>query len=311
MNIMFPISHIEEIDIANQRGIKEIYFGLHNTSVMINNRRPSSKCNLSIDKETLEKIVKKTRQENISIYITVNSVVNNEKSVTSLIEVIQECIECGVTNFIVADINLIIAIRERITGDYNLTLSTCMPVYNQKTVDFFRKLAIKRFVLPRHLLIDEIDEIVSHNKDCEFEVIIKNSRCINEDGNCSYEHGLANYVSGMEGGCCQLQYKVEYVGNTPQNLFDREIIRKRYEYLRGDFLFACGACFLKHFNEIGIASLKIVGREFSTSRKIKDINFISKCISYIDSSEEEYRRQVRSIYKEIYGRECNSSQCYY
>ena len=311
MNIMCPISSIEEIEQVSQWSVQEIYFGIQDSRFLISNRRPSHKCNLSIDQGMLAKIADRMRRDGIEMYVTVNSVVNNEKSIELLLEVIQECMECGIINFIVADINLILAIKKMIRPHYNLILSTCMPVYNQSTIDFFKRMDIKRFVLPRHLRLEEIDEIVLNNKECEFELLIKNSRCINEDGNCSFEHGLANYMVGMEGGCCQYKYNVEFVGNTPEDTVDREIIRKRFEYIRGNFLFACGACYLKHFNEIGVTSLKIVGREFSTGRKMKDVSFLADCISHVDISENEYRSYVRKKYKEIYGKECHNSQCYY
>ncbi len=311
MNIMCPISNAEEMDQVCSWGVQEIYFGLQNTDFVINNRRPSQKCNLAVDRETLAEFARKMAQEGITIYVTVNGVVNSERSVELLLGVIRECMECGIRNFIVADVNLLLAIRKRITGEYHLTLSTCMPVYNQKTIDFFKKMNVERFVLPRHLLLEEIDELVQRNRDCEFEVLIKNSRCINEDGNCSFEHGLANYLDGMEGGCCQYHYDVEYVNEEPEDLVDREILRKRYEYVRVSSQFACGACHIKHFHEIGVASLKIVGREFATSRKIKDVAFIADCIRHIGCSEDEYKRHVHGIYKEIYGKECHLSQCYY
>ena len=311
MNIMCPISNAEEMEQVHNWGVQEIYFGLQNTEFLINNRRPSHKCNLAVDKETLAKFAHKMRQAGITIYVTVNSVVNNERNVNLLLGVIRDCMECGIVNFIVADINLLLAIRKNIVGEYHLTLSTCMPVYNQKTIDFFRKMNVERFVLPRHLLVNEIDELVQRNRECEFEVLIKNSRCINEDGNCAFEHGLANYIDGMEGGCCQYHYDVEYVGNEPEDQIDREILRKRYEYVRVNSLFACGACYIKHFQEIGVASLKIVGREFATSRKIKDIVFLTNCIRHAGSSEEEYKKFVKGFHKEVYGKECTLSQCYY
>ena len=311
MNVMCPISRIDEIDLVVEWGVQEIYFGFNNSEIGINNRRPSNQCNLTLDRNTLETIVEKMKRRNISIYITFNSTVNSEMCVDFLLHKMQECIEVGIHNFIVADINLILAIKKRIVGNYNLILSTCMPVYNQKNIEFFKQLGIKRFVLPRHLLLEEIDQIVFLNEDCEFEVLVKNARCLNEDGNCSFEHGLANYVKGMEGGCCQLKYNVDYVGDMPEDPIIREIIRKRYERVYGNFIFACGACYLKHFEQIGVRSVKIVGREFSTERKLKDISFIRSCLQNIGNPEKEYFEYVHKKYKEVYGVECNHSQCYY
>lgn len=311
MNVMCPVSRLDEFENIVNWEVQEVYFGLNNENITINNRRPNSLCNLIFDRKMLEKTAESLRKKNVEAYITFNSMVNNEQCVKYLLEEIRLCIDCGITNFIVADINLILAIRENIKDNYNLTLSTCMPVYNQRSIDFFKKLGVKRFVLPRHLLLDEIDKLVLKNSDCEFEVLIKNARCINEDGKCSFEHGLGNYIEGLEGGCCQLDYDVEYIDGIPEDTIEKEIIRKRFERIRGNFIFACGGCFLKHFYEIGVKSIKIVGREFSTERKQKDVKFITKCLKHVDYSEEDYYTYVKKLYSEIYGSNCNVSQCYY
>lgn len=311
MNVMCPVSSVDEIETVCSWGVQEVYFGLQSTLININNRRPSKLCNLSVNEEELEKISRQFREKGITVFITFNNTVNNEQCIEQLLQEIRMCMECGNKNFIVADINLLLAIRKYIQGDYQLTLSTCMPVYNQKAIDFFKGIGISRFVLPRHMRLDEIEKVVSQNAECDFEVLVKNARCINEDGNCSYEHGLANFYGGMEGGCCQLKYDVDYVKDFPEDPVIKEIIRKRFEQVRGNFIFACGACNLRYFHQIGVKSLKIVGREFSTQRKEKDVLFLTECLKYIEEPEREYICLVKNKYMDIYGKACSQSQCYY
>jgi hypothetical protein len=66
---------------------------------------------------------------------------------------------------------------------------------------------------------------------------------------------------------------------------------------------------------MGIKSIKIVGREFSLNKKLKDILFLKSIIEYITKNEnikeKDYKKFSKGKYKEIYGKQCSIDQCYY
>ena len=311
MKIMCPISNIEELARFAAYDIGEMYFGIDNKNLIVNNRRPDYRCNFSYDKEELEQLFKYAEDKNLKLYVAFNSLVNDENTSESIIEEMDYCIQHGVKRFIIADINLMLTCKKSFGSDIEIVLSTCMPVYNQYAIDFYRNLGIKRIVLPRHITLSKMEKLVQDNKDMEFEVLIKNARCINEDGLCGFEHSLGRFSSLMEGGCCQLNYTVKVHGADSFDDITNKIMIKRFECIRGDFINACGACYIKKLSEIGISSLKLVGREFTAERKTRDLKFLQDCINHTYLSDEDYKCYVKNNYFETYGRKCEPSQCYY
>lgn len=86
----------------------------------------------------------------------------------------------------------------------------------------------------------------------------------------------------------------------------------------GDFdlfygLDTCGACALPTFRDLGVDSLKIVGRGYETSKKVKDVTFLRMARQHLifeDPSNEEFHRWVKGLYKRLYKVGCREL-CYY
>ena len=75
----------------------------------------------------------------------------------------------------------------------------------------------------------------------------------------------------------------------------------------------CGACAMYEFNEMGIKSLKIVGRGNPTERKVKDITFLKSLVSALDEgiSKQDFRDKSRELYTVTYDRPCREYMCYF
>jgi collagenase-like PrtC family protease len=76
----------------------------------------------------------------------------------------------------------------------------------------------------------------------------------------------------------------------------------------------CGACALPEFEEMGIESVKIVGRGNSTTKKITDVRFIRTLLDLLEReklSREEYRKVAKNLYQNTYGLPCRIYACYY
>jgi collagenase-like PrtC family protease len=75
----------------------------------------------------------------------------------------------------------------------------------------------------------------------------------------------------------------------------------------------CGACDLYRLKKVGINSVKIVGRNYSTSKKAKDVKFLKGVLLYLEQNpyitEEDFKSKVKTEYKNIYRMNCNNL-CY-
>jgi hypothetical protein len=76
----------------------------------------------------------------------------------------------------------------------------------------------------------------------------------------------------------------------------------------------CGACALYEFEALGLAGVKIVGRQNKTEKKLHDTAFIKHLLSYLRTrkpSREDFRRYSQKKYQEQYERPCIIFNCYY
>ena len=75
----------------------------------------------------------------------------------------------------------------------------------------------------------------------------------------------------------------------------------------------CGACALYEFRELGIGSVKIVGRGNPLERKLRDVGFLKKLLDTLegDPQRAEFRTAARMLYTDIYRRGCRPHMCYY
>ena len=76
----------------------------------------------------------------------------------------------------------------------------------------------------------------------------------------------------------------------------------------------CGACALYEFREMGIHSVKIVGRGNTLERKVKDVQFLRTLVDKLERDNPslmEFRKTVRELYQHTYSRPCRMYMCYY
>jgi putative protease len=290
-----------------------MYFGINNKKVVFNNRRPSTLCNIEKTNE-LRDALKSAVNRGIRLNLACNAFIYPLDKLQYVLEDIFYCYDIGVRDIIVFDINLLLFLKDNCYfDDLRYTLSTCAPVYNSAAIHFYKSLGIERICLPRHLSLSEMENITHNHQEMEFEAIVLNARCINEDGFCCFEHGLHNYDKVSEGGGCQLKYDATAFSDNEVDEVSKRIIEKRFECLQGSFIFACAACMLPQLHNANIEYFKIVGREFTTERKIRDIRFIKSCIDYVESSDNllEYQNIVKELYIGYYNKACDITQCYY
>ena len=170
--------------------------------------------------------------------------------------------EVRVAALIVAEIELVLALRERgLAGRIHVSSLAC--VRNREAALFYRDLGVARVILPRQVTLSEIAEVASSGVECEAFVL--NDGCAFEEGTCATTHAFEPFCVG------------DRVGRTAGRLHERYAFWKwtldncGSQTSRGYTLGPCGLCALPHFARIGIASLKVVGREAPLSRKVASV----------------------------------------
>lgn len=355
MKILAPVNNPKEVDRIIGAGADEIYCGVipsdwmsKYTNVASVNRREWVTANLNSFFQ-LKEVINIAHSSNIPVYVTLNALYTKSQY-PLLLNQVKKFEEMKVDALIVADLGLLLTLRkEKI--DLDVHISTGGTTFNSQTAKFYEQFGISRIVLPRHLKVEEAEEIVKKCPAIGFEVFILNSGCKNIDGFCTFQHGIneilhkqmwnlpkklnfdrhflnilrrlpKNLVKNIKtdifgvDSACLLNYKV-FFSQLFVNLTKKEkqLIKKNisdnFSLFSG--IDTCGACRLSEFQDIGICSVKIVGRNYSTEKKVKDVKFLKTILSCLENrslDKQKFKEHVRSTFRRIYKLDCGKL-CYY
>lgn len=294
MEITSPISHVDEIEPLVAAGAKEFYCGVvpsnwvaqFNTGAV--NRRYFS--NLPSLPE-LEKAVTIAHGLGAKMFLVLNAQHYGAAQLEALVALGDSFQKMGGDAVIVADLTLIVALREQVP-ELGIHVSSVASCRNSAAVSFYRDLGVRRVILPRDVTLDEIEVIAKAVPDIEIEVFILNDGCVFEEGVCHTIH----LPKKLGGPICVDSYQFEYVGTAgkalppklARRLLDNDEDYKRWLWYRFGCGFStteagypfgpCGLCAIHRLREAGIASIKIAGREGATERKLKSVEMVHQVL---------------------------------
>lgn len=326
IRILSPVSKVDETGRLIQAGAEELYCGLLPADwpyvAFSINRRQEPEANFQSFDE-LKRCIDIAHTHGVLLFLTLNEHYYTDKQYPYILDYVERAMAVGVDAFFIADIALLLTLRE-LSFDVPVHISTGGTTFNSACARFYQSLGAKRIILPRYLTPDEIRQIVKKVPGFPFEVFILNSKCYNVDGFCTFHHGLAAVVDKGEAkkyrNACMLPYDI-YLSSPIYS--DEELARvapkvsqERQHLWKTTHIDTrpCGACAIYDFQEMGIYSVKIVGRKNSTKKKLVDITFIKNCIDFLNKqkpSREEYIERTQRLYQETYKYPCRSYMCYY
>jgi putative protease len=295
LKILAPLSPVLEpiLEKMISLGVDEFYFGYTNqdeSSSEFLSRRPGKRGNFESLKKTRQ-IAEKIRKSGRKSFITINEHSYPEQFISKIVSDVS-FLSNYVDGFIVTDLGLIYAINNNLKTKIYFIASTGAHLMNSNSINFYKKFGIKRVILPRHLDIKDITEIIK--KDFfEFEIFVLNDKCPNIDGLCSYCHG--NKIDDYDfGQACKRIIKSSN-GN--------------FKEFNSD---ACGICSMFLFRDCDNISVKIVGRDKNPDKIIKDVELVSTIRNNIHKFDtfKDFMNFSKKKYFEILGKPCNEN-CYY
>lgn len=200
MNIVAPVSSVNEVPMLLQCGADELYCGINPVAweekfgerCWINRRDPSHSGIGSV--KELQQIVAMAGEKKVPVYITLNSHFYPSSGIDFLVEMAKYLTTTiGAGGVIVSDTNLLLKLSKK-APLVRVHLSSLGSCFNSWSVDFYRSLGVKRIILPRQLLLSEIGQLVIRaGSDMEFEVFGVNDGCVFEEGYCQTFHGLSPF----------------------------------------------------------------------------------------------------------------------
>lgn len=296
MKILAPLNSPAETEMLLANGAEELYCGLvpeewvarYTGAIWLNRRSPAGG-NLRTFSD-LARVVQQAHGSSVPVFVTLNAQSYTAEQLPLVLDLARRYVEdAGVDALIVSDPALILELAEQ-DLPCALHLSSIAASLNVGAVRFFRSLGVRRVILPRSLTLAEIDRIAAEiGSQVELEVFILNDGCIFEEGFCLTTHHRS--VGAFCVGLARMDSQSFKLSDAPWAPGEEEDVNA----LLQDFhhridgltnhacssqpqtalaLAPCGLCAIPAFHRMGISSLKIVGREASSLRKLASLKLV-------------------------------------
>lgn len=248
--VLAPAGDRERLEAALRFGADAVYLG-----GKLFNMRAGTR---SFTQEELAEAVKLTHQMGRRLYLTCNTLLNNEEA-DLLPWYLAEVHEMGVDAAIVSDIGVLMA-AHRAVPELELHISTQAGVTNWLTATELHRLGAKRVVLARELALTEIEELCRRiPRELEVEVFVHGAMCMSVSGRCL----LSQYLTGRDanrGACTQpCRWKYALMEEKRPGQYYPVEEEGHYSYI----LNAKDLCLIEYLDKLakaGVHSFKIEGR---------------------------------------------------
>ncbi len=193
------ISQQNDIDELLRLGFRQFYFGYidkryiesYATQISPNRRYRLKEQYSSIEKITQD--ITKIQQHGGTLYLALNAFFTNG--------IILEEIKRNFTLFadkvdgmIVANMPTLLYLHS--LGYDKIVLSNLFGFYSKAAVAFFLQFSPVKIILPRDITIEELESIVSHYKEVQFEAFLFGDNCRFSEAFCFSEHGYDSLEFG-------------------------------------------------------------------------------------------------------------------
>lgn len=262
--LLAPAGTYEAFIAAVENGADAVYLG----GKLFNARANAS----NFDLEELAKITTYAHLRNVKIYVTLNTLLNNNE-IQEALDFSYDLYNIGIDAVIVQDLGLAKILHEYIPN-LPLHASTQMTIYNLEGVKKLKELGFTRVVLARELSLEEI-KYICDNTDMEIEVFVHGALCISYSGQCLMSSMIGDR-SGNRGKCaqpCRLPYT---------------LIKNKHPITSGYLLSPKDLSTINYFSKLpNITSLKIEGRMKSPEYVATVVSTYRKAIDGIDVTAED------------------------
>ena len=332
MKLLAPIRALDELEMLAAAGAEELYCGIvpqewadrYQGAAWLNRRAPRNG-SLETYREMRE-LTDAAGKLSIPVFVTLNAPYYTAEQLPLVADLASRlALECGVKAFIVSDIPLL----ETFSGmqlPADLHVSSVAASLNVEAVRFLQEFGPTRIVLPRSVTLAEIREITEAVRDeLEIEVFLLNDGCAFEEGFCAttHHHSVGAFCTSLSTMEAEFEWNGPFYSGRRQKWLTKNLAdyREWVWYVNGNGCGStakglpygpCGLCALPQLQRIGVASLKIVGREASPFKKMASVRMAADILSRVRSgaTEEALIDRARSLRGEPH--HCDSGyMCYY
>lgn len=268
--LLAPVGSMDHLKVAINAGASSIYLSGKNYGA----RKFAENFSLNEIKEA----VNIAHMHNVKVYVTVNILVK-ERELQNVINYLSKLYSIGVDAVLVQDIGLVELINEHLP-DLKIHASTQMTLENQQKLNYIESKGVKRVVLPREMIKEEIQNLKTN---MELEIFAHGALCYSYSGQClmsSFKGGR----SGNRGTCaqpCRQKYRIKGI--------------KKHDY----YLSPCDLSLYERLKEIAmmnISCIKIEGRMRSKEYLAIVISNYRKALNKLKSGKSTESEEIKIVF---------------
>lgn len=314
MKVLVPLNNEECLKAFSDAGADEMYLGFYDEAWLEKfgeyadiNRMSGFKARANqYNFHEMTEVAKKIKALGRSAFVTMNANCYSRERIAYIQEHYFPAIkEAEIDGLIISDVLLA---KAAVEYGIPIVASTMCGIYNRDIANYYREAGMHRIILPRDLSLDEIASICEAFDDMEYEVFFMRNGCVFSDSYCL---GMHRRECGATCG---------FLRSHPKRFITEDVsFENRQAIDTNDFLYnnhfhhdACGMCALYRMKEMGIGSLKIVGRADNYESVCEDIRLAKRNIQIAKEagSEQEFLRKME--YPAHAQRKCMwGFSCYY
>lgn len=256
MNILAPVNSIESAKRVILCGADELYLaaddGVFNTYSFTGRGKFSRNwLKIAVPFNEVEQIVEYAHKRKVKVNLLCNTPFvtddDTHKMKNALLDYIERCRSVYADAIVIGDFGLLYLLKQSaITIPIHASLY--FRTLNKYQLFFLKELGVTRVTLPYSIKLDEISKLVDANiVDLEIPGYLG---CSFLNGACNCLHSLGEESNESFDACiaCKSMYQIE----------DNETIEDGVFF---DNELGCSACSLLKLSELGVKTLKIVGRD--------------------------------------------------
>lgn len=324
MKIVAGLGSIDEYETFVKAGADEFFCGyvpfswaekygvihpLNRREVLFYNVQIGSMSELQILKKMVDYYGKPVK-------LTFNSLYYTGEQYPVIAEIITQCMAAGFENFIIADLALILYLRQQ-KINCGIHLSGETAEVNRGMLEQMLPFGIRRVIFHRKNSLEDMQSCIKEaDFPHEYEAFILNELCHFSGAFCNSLH--CDELTHL----CRVPYelgnlhKKEETDAAQKDVAETDRIQGKEGkglpldedgYLTGST--GCGLCALYRMKQVGITHLKLVGRGNYTDFMEKDIRQLRKALDILENSDSEAQYQ-KKMKASLFPDGC-SQNCYY
>ncbi len=312
MKIISPIDNLAEADQLLQAGADELYGGFVPSDWQKNfgrlasiNQRTFGEAQIRNLAE-LSTIVAKAHERRCTFSLTLNAPFYDDAMIPYLLKYVDQAANAGIDGIILADLGLLRLLRRR-HPQIEYHASTLARLGNSEAVKFYREQGIRRTILPRHLPVGEMQEIIARVPGMRFDAFMLVGKCPNTEGLCTFHHASPDKIWP-----CEIPYTLT-PEQPPASARLERVIARQASWSQTNRRHGCGLCAVPSLTRSGVCGLKLVGRGAPSMQKVKNLLLVRDFVELAGQCDDfaDYRRRARRAHRERFGADCSPNVCYY